>query len=426
MECYRCGTVVDGEDFCPNCGANIGLYRRILAAADACYNDGLEKAQVRDLSGAVESLNRCLSYYKYHTQARNLLGLVYFELGEIVMALSEWVISKNLQPENPLADRYLEEIQKSPGMLDKMNQTIKKYNQALVYCHQDSRDLATIQLRKVLSLNPKFVAGRQLLALLYIQDGKYDEAMKSLQAANKIDVKNTRTLRYMNEVREQQALQQKNQKKKKKRKDDAVSFKDGNDTVVMPQNSFRDLLDNTRASIVNILVGLVVGLLICFFLVVPTVREHGDLEAAATALGTVNRDLLGDRGKAVYDTIQTAINARTLEENEETGRRAFRRGNYEEAIAAYLVVVGIDENYRDGQVLYNLAESYREIGDNANARTYYDKVIAAFPDSSYARNAQNRLDEITEAEQAAGATGTQEGQTAQQGQTTQQGQTARQ
>ena len=138
------------------------------------------------------------------------------------------------------------------------------------------------------------------------------------------------------------------------------------------------------------------------------------------------RDLLGDRGKAVYDTIQTAINARTLEENEETGRRAFRRGNYEEAIAAYLVVVGIDENYRDGQVLYNLAESYREIGDNANARTYYDKVIAAFPDSSYARNAQNRLDEITEAEQAAGATGTQEGQTAQQGQTTQQGQTARQ
>ena len=24
MECYRCGTVVDGEDFCPNCGADIG------------------------------------------------------------------------------------------------------------------------------------------------------------------------------------------------------------------------------------------------------------------------------------------------------------------------------------------------------------------------------------------------------------------
>ena len=141
---------------------------------------------------------------------------------------------------------------------------------------------------------------------------------------------------------------------------------------------------------------------------------NGDLAAAGTALSTVNRELLGDRGKAAYDTIQTAINAQILEENEATGRRAFRRGNYEEAITAYLVVVGIDENYRDGQVLYNLAESYREIGDTTNARTYYEKVIAAFPDSSYARNAQNRLDEITEAEQAAGALGSQQGQTTQQ------------
>lgn len=155
-------------------------------------------------------------------------------------------------------------------------------------------------------------------------------------------------------------------------------------------------------------------------------NNNGDLTAAATALSTVNRDLLGDRGKAAYDTIQTAINARTLEENEANGRRAFRRGNYEEAIAAYLVVVGIDENYRDGQVLYNLAESYREIGDTANARIYYDKVIAAFPDSSYARNAQNRLDEITEAEQAAGIFGDQTGQTTQQNQTGQQGQTTQQ
>lgn len=172
MECYRCGTVVDGEDFCPHCGADIHLYRRILKTADAYYNEGLERAQVRDLSGAAESLKKSLSYCKYHTQARNLLGLVYFEIGEIVMALSEWVISKSLQPDNPMADQYLNELQKAPGMLDKMNQTIKKYNQAIAYCQQDSRDLATIQLRKVLGLNPKFVAGHQLLALLYMQDQK--------------------------------------------------------------------------------------------------------------------------------------------------------------------------------------------------------------------------------------------------------------
>ena len=483
MECYRCGTVVDTEAYCPHCGADIHLYRRILRTADIYYNEGLERAQVRDLSGAAESLKTCLSYYKYHTPARNLLGLVYFEVGEIVMALSEWVISKNLQPENPMADRYLNEIQKSPGMLDKMNQTIKKYNQALLYCRQDSRDLATIQLRKVLGLNPKFVAGRQLLALLYIQDHKYDEAMKELQAAAKIDVKNTRTLRYLREVKEQLKAQNQNKKKKRKERDDVVSFKDGNETVMMPQNSFRDMLDNTRASIVNILVGLVVGLLICFFLVVPTVKEQakneaanalvdanaeltnssanvetlqkqvkqleeqlenytgkadvvssyeklmeaqelsaaGDLTAAGEALTTINRDLLSDRGKAAYDTVITAVNNKVVEENEDTARRAFRNKKYDEAIAAYLTVVGINENYKDGQVLYNLAESYRETGDLINAKTYYDKVIAAFPDSSYARNAQRRLDDM--AEELAAQQTDQNAQTGQTGRTDQAGQT---
>ena len=41
--------------------------------------------------------------YKYNIHARNLLGLVYFETGEVVAALSEWVISKNMQPENNIA-----------------------------------------------------------------------------------------------------------------------------------------------------------------------------------------------------------------------------------------------------------------------------------------------------------------------------------
>ena len=107
MECYRCGTIVDNETVCPHCGSNIKVYREILAKSDLLYNQGLKQAQVRDLSGAITSLKEALRYNKYNTKARNLLGLVYFEIGEIVMALSEWVISKNLEPVNELADKYL-------------------------------------------------------------------------------------------------------------------------------------------------------------------------------------------------------------------------------------------------------------------------------------------------------------------------------
>ena len=43
---------------------------------------GLAKAQIRDLTGACELLRRSVRLDKKNTNARNLLGLVYFEMGE--------------------------------------------------------------------------------------------------------------------------------------------------------------------------------------------------------------------------------------------------------------------------------------------------------------------------------------------------------
>lgn len=452
MKCYMCGTLVDQEKVCPHCGSDLKIYRVILASSNLLYNTGLEQAQVRDLSGAIVSLKKSLKYNKYNTKARNLLGLVYFELGETVLALSEWVISKNLEPDNPMADRYLDEMQNTPGMLDKLNQTTKKYNQALLYCKQGSRDLATIQLRKVLSLNPKFVAGHQLLALLYIQDGKYNEARKELNIANKIDVRNTTTLRYSREVRDK--LKEQNQKRKKPKKDDVVSFQDGNDTIVMPNSSFRDMIDSTRTSVVNILVGLVLGLLICFFLVIPTIRQRASESAAASlvdtneqltnsasnvsslkkkveeqnqelekytgkadavgsyeklmeakeffdannldkageTLNSVNRDLLSARGQAMYDVIHAAVYAKILEETYNTAEQAYWKEDYNAAKESFGQVVFIDQTYHNGDALFYLAESQWNTWDFDNAKETYQKVIDQYPNTNHARTAQERID----------------------------------
>ena len=104
---------------------------------------------MRNLSGAIISLRQSLKFYKYNIQARNLLGLIYYEMGEMVDALSEWVISANYQPDDNLAKKYIDQIHNNRNQLETINQTIKKYNQALTYCKQDSKDLAVIQLRKV-------------------------------------------------------------------------------------------------------------------------------------------------------------------------------------------------------------------------------------------------------------------------------------
>ena len=96
MQCFRCGAEVGNEKTCYNCGADILLYKQIIYTSYVFYNQGLEKARVRDLSGAIEMLKSSLQYYKYNTRARNLLGLCYFQIGETVHALNEWVISREI------------------------------------------------------------------------------------------------------------------------------------------------------------------------------------------------------------------------------------------------------------------------------------------------------------------------------------------
>ena len=74
MICYRCGCRLSEKDFCTGCGADVGLYKRIMFMSNRFYNDGLEKAAVRDLSGAMNSLRQSLKFNKNNIDARNLLG----------------------------------------------------------------------------------------------------------------------------------------------------------------------------------------------------------------------------------------------------------------------------------------------------------------------------------------------------------------
>ena len=161
MICYKCGHEGWKRRTMSFMRGRYFSFQRIVKISNEYYNDGLQKAKVRNLSGAIISLKQSLKFYKYNIDARNLLGLVYYEIGEVVQALSEWVISANYQPEDNIATKYLKEVHNNRNQLEVANQTIKKYNQALTYCRQDSKDLAIIQLKKVLSLNPRLVKGHQ-------------------------------------------------------------------------------------------------------------------------------------------------------------------------------------------------------------------------------------------------------------------------
>ncbi len=279
MFCYNCGCHLSEHDFCTACGADVSLYKKIMHVSNLYYNEGLEKAGVRDLTGAITSLRQSLKFNKNNIEARNLLGLVYFEMGEVVAALSEWVISKNLRSDKNIADDYIRRLQSNAARLDSINQTIKKYNQAYTYCLQESKDLAIIQLKKVLSLNPRFIRAHQLLALLYMDSEEWERAERELKKCIDIDRNNTQTLRYMKEV-ELMLTPDENVKQSagKRKKEETVRYVSGNEMIIQPLN-VKEPKNSGVSTLINIGIGLVIGLAATYFLMVPSAQSNAKNEA---------------------------------------------------------------------------------------------------------------------------------------------------
>ena len=164
------------------------------------YNDGLKKANIRDLTGAISSLRRSLQYNRGNIAARNLLGLCYYGRGEVVEALVEWILSKNFQSHDNIANYYISKVQEVPGELEAINQAVKRFNQSLEFAKQYSEDMAIIQLKKAVAEHPTYVKAYQLLALCYIQTEQYSNARTALRAAHKLDTTDPITLSYMHEL----------------------------------------------------------------------------------------------------------------------------------------------------------------------------------------------------------------------------------
>lgn len=340
MICYQCGCSLSEHDFCTNCGADVALYKKIIYISNRFYNEGLERANVRDLTGAITSLRQSLKFNKNNVEARNLLGLVYFETGEVVAALSEWVISKNLRPKKNIADDYIDMIQTNQNRLDTINQTIKKYNQALTYCNQDSLDLAVIQLKKVLSLNPKFIRAHQLLALLYINSEEWERARRELTKCREIDTNNTATQRYLKEVEEMLVPEEgvKQSSRKKQKADDIVKYQSGNETIIQPVN-IREGKGVT--SLLNLGIGVIIGIAIAIFLILPA-RIQASRADIDEDLRKVSEQ--SDAKTATIDELQQQVNELTK-----------NNGDLQQDLEAYL---GTDGKLRSVESLLKAADAY--------------------------------------------------------------------
>lgn len=459
MRCPRCDAKVkDTATLCNFCGQDLSVIHYVQRVSNAYYNIGLEKAQVRDLSGAIVVLKKSLQFNKKNANARNLLGLVYYEMGEIVAALSEWVLSKYLQPENNEADYYINLVQTNQTALDATNQTIKKYNSALAAAKAGNGDLAIIQLKKVVSLNPHFVRAQQLLALLYIHDEDYQKAAKCLNRARRIDFNNTTTLRYMQEVGDKIGSgsgksRESGVTKKSSKKDPLAN--------VTPVGTYKEE-KKSLLPVIYLIIGAMVGIAVSFILIRPTLQRTGesgsqisdtndqlavqssqisglkkekealeedkkalekqiaDADSAAQKKSDSYEKLL--KGLSYYlanDKIQAAVEVADCQKTDFATEeaqalytkigavtesqisqlvaqgRATMNQSYNGAISIFKKVLKLDENNQNA--MYYMAYCYQKKGDNKKAKKWYEKTIEVNDTTSLATEAENHLAEVKQA-----------------------------
>ena len=414
MVCYHCGCALSEHDFCTNCGVDVSIYKKVLRMSNNFYNEGLEKANVRDLSGAIQSLRQSLKFNKNNVEARNLLGLVYFETGEVVAALSEWVISKNLRPKKNIADDYIEVVQSNPTRLDTINKTIKKYNQALLYCHQDSKDLAIIQLKKVISLNPKYIRAHQLLALLYIDAENWELAERELLRCEQIDFGNTTTKRYLKEVavmlhpEETEETKSPKKKKKKEKSEEIFRYQSGNEMIIQPVE-VKEPKGVSFSAIFYLLIGIGIGVAMTVFLILPariqavrdnvseqlkTISEQLAAKSATTnelqqQLDTVKREK-NDLYSELENYVGTDGTIQTMENMLTAVNGYLQAPDDVEKVAEYLEgirgEVTIEETSESFQAVYQ--SLLTAVGPRV-AKTYYDAGMAAYKQEVYADAVKN-------------------------------------
>ena len=303
MNCINCGLEMGSEIICPKCGYDNTAAHKAVRISNTYYNKGLDRAQIRDMSGAIDMLERSLRFNKRNIDARNLLGLVYFETGEVVSALSEWVISKNIKPENNVASEYIERLQANQQRLEEIQQTIRRYNRALDSCRNGEDDVAAIMLKKVIDANPKLIKAYYLLALIHMKNGEYEKARKVLKRAIPIDRTNPTALRFLKEIDEQTGTVTDTEDIRKgivrdgkrgflsffRRPKEEYRINNGYTTInwddeeniitepVVQPIAFHQLPAFT--GILNLIVGIVLGAFIIGLIVVPAVRRSISREA---------------------------------------------------------------------------------------------------------------------------------------------------
>ncbi len=458
MKCPICKGTLVNDSYCPNCRVDVVLYKKTIDASNKLYNKGLELAKMSDFSGAVEALSQSVIFHKRNYRARNLLGICYYETGRVADALMHWIISSSLRKDNNPAKSYIDSLQNSTRALDKYNDAIRMYNQAIIYLEQKSEDLAIIQLKKAVDFSPKLVEAWNLLAFCYIINQDIGKANDCINKVLAIDINNSKALNYSYELN---AKKPKNAGKQKKEETDNDVLRTPNKNAAPFRYPEKKASVIGKTEVIAFIVGIVCTAAVLMTLIIPAWvdekdKKISDLEGKLAKVGGENvlstgvsyEELLNEN-KRLNEEIDQYKQAEILQEKQTKIDQAlalFNEGNFEDSVLliADIDINGLSEDYtakyntvkengysKAAEGFYNLGKSqylnskyddamvnfenslkfasnevfvddiyyymgkiYENKEDKDKAKEYYQKVITEYPDSNQFKNAENSLNAL--------------------------------
>ena len=315
---------------------------------------------IGDFEEAIRLLNQAVENDSTYARAYYNLGLAYFKVGKINAAIREYVRSAKLRPHYypPLYNLgvlYLMvgQPEQSRDWLIRATEVKKSgdvasayYNLGLAYKRLNDDKGSMASYREALRLKPGYTEARYNLALLLLNDGKYDLAAAEFEKTAglgliKSKLYNNLGVCYSRSENYEKAIEAYRR---------AGEMEPGNASVWF----------NMAISLNN------VG------------RPEEAIEAYKRAL------------TADSTSPETHFNLALLYNDLK---------NYDEAIRHYQRAISLDSNY--SKALYNLAHLYSDISRDDSAATYYEQVVALDPENTRAiynlALAYTRLDDMENA-----------------------------
>ncbi len=433
-------------------GIDVDIKNKIRLLSIKLFYMGFERIKVGDISTAISYLINAVKLDKTNYKAHNLLGLAYYRVGEISLAIRHWVISQNIKSGDNAAIKYLEQVRDNKAKLNDYNESFKKYNQSLHHAKAGSADLSIVNLKKAISINPNYVIARTLLALCYLSENKKSYAIREFKNVLKIDSGNA-----LAKIQLSKLLVDDGAKKdfnKTARKPASAPLKPVRTAKISPINRFAYILS-----------GIVLGAIIVYFALVPAIKQdlNSQIEAKDVAIEklkekveVLNADL--DKNKKSLDiadadikeksALLSASKARVVETeklinvlrnyyvepvdlvkagnilvnieednlspelNEFTismkadvlpvladrmygkGYNAYTRGAYDEAIDLFdLAYLFAQAPYPAENALYYKGRTYLKKGDTVKAAEAFNKLIQDYPESTLVPDAKYFLEQ---------------------------------